>query len=658
MWRSLRAQLHALFLGFLLLVGSSVTATFWAIRTQAADATVINLAGRQRMLTQRMTWLALTQPESPELAASIQLFDQTLRALRDGGITFDARGRPVSLPPASDAALRAQVDEVAHRWAIFRAEAQSANPTALQAESSLILAQLDALVSGLEARAQAKLVRLRQLQLLFFALALLLLAGGYLLTRWRILRPLAALGAAAHRIAEGRWAEPVPSLGADELGELGRAFEAMRVKVAGARQELESQVAQRTHELTLAFELSQEIVAQLDLSRLLRAATDRARALTQAKAASLCLLDDSGTRLILAASSEESLKAGCLCQPVQWELAQQVISAGQTVVAETTRVACEFLRAHAPGQCVVAPLHVGETTLGALCVMRDRDRAFDPDEARALTLLANAAAIAVVNARLAKDRQRQAEQMAIMAERERLAAELHDHLAQTFSFLHLKADQLRELMAAGRVNDANSELDRIQSAIAEAHRQVRAALAGLRKPPTSPVEPLTAPGGSQAGEELARKLAACMDEFRELTGLPTDLLIADPSALVLPPVAQTQALYIVREALMNVRRHARASRVQVRVERVGDQACFTVEDDGCGFDPEAVEPDGHLGLAIMRARAERSGGALTVDSAPGAGTRITARWPLHHPVSYDGSMDWDQGIGRQDGPGVSAEAQR
>ncbi|HBY95698.1 MAG TPA: hypothetical protein DEP84_17385, partial [Chloroflexi bacterium] len=120
MIRSLRAQLNTIFLGFLLLVGGSVTATFLTTRTQSHDAAVINLAGRQRMLTQKMTWLALSQPDSPDLAASIQLFDTTLHTLRAGGSTIDITGQPMMLPPAPDPTLRAQLDDVARTWTSFR----------------------------------------------------------------------------------------------------------------------------------------------------------------------------------------------------------------------------------------------------------------------------------------------------------------------------------------------------------------------------------------------------------------------------------------------------------------------------------------------------------------------------------------------------------
>jgi two-component system nitrate/nitrite sensor histidine kinase NarX len=295
-------------------------------------------------------------------------------------------------------------------------------------------------------------------------------------------------------------------------------------------------------------------------------------------------------------------------------LAVPVVREGQMMMAQTPCATCAVLCQYGPGQCAIAPLRAGETTLGALCVVRDHDKSFDPEQTRSLALLANAAAIAIANARLAATARQEAARSASCAERERLAAELHDHLAQTLSFLNLKADRLQELLAAGFTAESAHELARMKAAIATAYNQVRAALAGLQQP-------------TAVADDLAEKLTACLAEFRTTAGLAADLLVTDPTALALPPVTQIQVLHIVREALTNVRRHAQAQHVCVRIERIDDTACFTVEDDGRGFDPQAIVGDHHLGLAIMRTRAERSGGHFALVSAPGAGTKIVVHLP-------------------------------
>jgi two-component system nitrate/nitrite sensor histidine kinase NarX len=229
--------------------------------------------------------------------------------------------------------------------------------------------------------------------------------------------------------------------------------------------------------------------------------------------------------------------------------------------------------------------------------------------------LANSAAIAISNARLAETSRRQAERSAVLSERERLAADLHDNLAQTLGFLNLKTERVEETLAAGRVTDAIGELRQMKPTISVAYQQVRAALTGLSEPqPTN--------------GNLAEKLATCVADFSYETGPLIALTIVDDSALLLPQVTQAQVLHIVREALSNAHRHAQATQVQIRVSRADGEARFMVADDGCGFDLDSVEGDDHLGLAIMQTRAQRSGGYLTIDSTPGAGTKVVGCFPV------------------------------
>jgi two-component system nitrate/nitrite sensor histidine kinase NarX len=525
------------------------------------------------------------------------------------------------------------LDGAIQTWQVFRGYLQPVDARALQAGSPTLLSQIDAIVSQFETRARAKVDRLQWIQGIFFAAALLLLAWGYLLTRKRILLPLSILKQAAGQIAGGNLDRPLSGLEEDEFGELGLAFEAMRSEVAASRQVLESRVDQRTQELAAAFELSQEIVSQIDLDRLLGSVIERARALTGAQAASLCLLDQTGQSLVLVASDfagDDGASSSTgrdsylnLSQPLHRDPALRVIGAGQTITVEASCTSCGFLQAHSPGECAIAPLRAGATTLGALCVVRRPGSTFDPEETRAMTLLANSATVAISNARLIQDRQRQAEKTAALAERERLAADLHDNLAQTLSFVNLKIEQVLRMISSGRLAESQAEIGLMKSALDGAYLQLRAALVGLAEP-----EPVV--------DDLKQKLFACLAEFRQASGLPAVLIVSDPSALALPRLTQAQAVHIVREALANIRRHAQAGCVEVRVERSNGDTRFTIEDNGRGFDPQADLGISHLGLTIMQARAERSGGTLVIDSAPGLGTRVIASFPREGRRTIDG----------------------
>ncbi len=618
MRRSLHTQFGVIFLGFLLLVGSSVAATFQVIQTQQADAAVINLAGRQRMLTQQITRLALVQPASPELAGAVERFAQTHQALRDGGDALGASGEVVELPGTASPEIRLKLFQIELEWDTFLRQVQPpVNDERLGNASKSILAQLDELVMAFETDARARVNRLRQLQVAFLVTAFLLLGWSYLFIRRRIVQPLSELGEAADRIGQGQLVRPVHVGSEDEIGRLAGAFEIMRTEIAAAQDLLEQRVAQRTEELATAFEFSQEIVSRLDLDRLLESVTNRARTLMGAESAALCLLTEDGEFLDLVSSTSKLVDFHGIRQPVGNDFMLRVVGSGQTAITEGGCTHCGFLYAHAGGPCMAAPIRIGNQSLGAMCVVRREGAPFNEDETRSITLLANAAAIAIANARLVEMRQRQAKENAALVERGKLAADLHDNLAQTLSLLNLRAGRVETMITAGMPEAGIVELDRIRSSVQAAYKQVRAALTGLRQPPEQ--------------IDLFQEMQAFLKDFQDQTGIAAELSLEDSALLELDPVTQKQVMHIIREALINTQRHARATHVQVSVNGVDGTVCFAIQDDGQGFDLDTVSSDDHLGLAIMKARAERSDGRLTIHTTPQTGTRIEAVFPLNQP---------------------------
>lgn len=211
----------------------------------------------------------------------------------------------------------------------------------------------------------------------------------------------------------------------------------------------------------------------------------------------------------------------------------------------------------------------------------------------------------------------QAERVAVLEERQRIAAEMHDGLTQTLSYLHLQVDQVSELVAVGQKEDALSALGRIREALVGAVDEVRANIADLSASPAPP-------------QSLPELLAETVQETGGDQAI--ELVVGDPKLedlRVMPDVAE-QVRRIVQEAVTNACRHTGASRIQMRLQQVEDEAVIVVEDDGRGFDPDQTPADGrhHFGLSTMQARAARVGGRLDVESAPGRGTRVTLRWPL------------------------------
>jgi signal transduction histidine kinase len=200
-----------------------------------------------------------------------------------------------------------------------------------------------------------------------------------------------------------------------------------------------------------------------------------------------------------------------------------------------------------------------------------------------------------------------------LAERERLAREVHDTLAQGYTSIVV----LAQTAAAQLPVDPDAAAERvalIEEVARENLAEARAMVAAF-----APV--------ALDSATLVEALERLTDRFGRETGLATRL---DTAALADGGSRLTRAEEIVllrgaQEALANVRRHASASAVVLRLSRIGDAVSVHVEDDGVGFDPSAAEG---VGLAGLRVRAEEVGGAVDVASVPGQGTRVTVRVPV------------------------------
>jgi PAS domain S-box-containing protein len=203
--------------------------------------------------------------------------------------------------------------------------------------------------------------------------------------------------------------------------------------------------------------------------------------------------------------------------------------------------------------------------------------------------------------------------LAALQERERVARELHDGLAQVLGFVRLQAEAARGLMQRDPAT-AEAYLDRLAATALEAHGEVRSFISGSA-------------AGSQVG--WLPTIAEAVRRVAEETGLDVELRV-DPGVddgVLAQPVA-AHLIRIVQEALHNVRKHARASRLSVAVE--ADERCVqvVVADDGVGFaDPLGHDARSGFGLRFMDERASAAGGSLAVASRPDEGTRVTVRVP-------------------------------
>jgi signal transduction histidine kinase len=341
------------------------------------------------------------------------------------------------------------------------------------------------------------------------------------------------------------------------------------------------------------YRVSISLATMTNLEDILRAVVDNARTLLAADVALLVLFRSDAT-LWLAASSGSP---------------EAFAPAGDLAGTDFRRfVHARVIRSH-----LAAPVQRAGKSIGTLAVGSADERAYAVDAVEILASLASQAAVAIENDHLAE----QLRELAIRRERERIAREMHDGLAQVLGYVNTKSQAVEELLAGGRVDAARAQLDQLAEAARSVYVDVREAILGL----TSPIAPERGLVG--AIEEYARR-------FSEASKLVT-VVEASPAAraATVAPEAQAQAFRIVQEALTNVRKHASALLARITLDVDGGSLLVTVQDDGRGIGREWMESGEwpRYGVKSMRERATALGG--TIDIRPtNPGTCVELRVPL------------------------------
>jgi signal transduction histidine kinase len=374
-----------------------------------------------------------------------------------------------------------------------------------------------------------------------------------------------------------------------------RRIDALGATLAARNRELETRAASAAalHRVSVA------ITALVDLRQVFDAIVGNARTLLGADVAVLLLVDTDG-RLQHAASSGPS---------------GAVDPTGELPPSEPDDDVLRFIRPDRAVSRLGAPLQRGAETIGLLAIGSSRTRSFDVDAVETLASFANQAAITVENARL----QARLRELAVETERERIAREMHDGLAQVLGYVSTKSQAVEELLANDRVADARGQLEELAAAARSIYVDVREAILGLR----SPINPEVGLAG--AIEEYARR-------FAEASKLSVRVEVsADARAVSLAPEAEAQVFRIVQESLTNIRKHAGAARVVVRLDRGDDELVVELADDGRGFGAPTARAAAdwpHYGLAAMQERATEIGGRISWVNGPAGGGVVRLDVPL------------------------------
>jgi len=378
----------------------------------------------------------------------------------------------------------------------------------------------------------------------------------------------------------------------------------------------------RNHELSVLNAIARELNRSVDLSEALEFTLSQVAELLGLRTGWIWLMNESSSTPYLAASQNlppalandpRRMDGAGYCYCLDTYKKGDLSGAANVNVLTCSRLkglvdGTGGLRYHAS-----IPLYAGDEKLGVMNVASPDWRSLSSEDLQLLYTIGDLLSIAVERARLFA----RSTQLGAVEERNRLAREIHDTIAQGLTATTLQLESADALLATGSSTERAREplrraLSLTQSNLEEARRSVL----DLRAAPLN-------------GRSLSEGLQALVNGWETETGVPVRFQAVNGSR-PLPPRVEVALYRICQEALTNVARHAEARRVTVRLVATPEQVQLTIEDDGLGLDASNTAED-RYGLVGMNERARMLGGALDLSTSPGAGTRVRVTIPLEKP---------------------------
>ena len=620
---SLSKKLIRIGASLLLVALVSIGLTLWVTWQLEGGAAAVNEAGRMRMQTWRLASAVQVGTAQPEMQRLVSRFDQSLEVLRAGDAS-----RPLFVP--WDEQVRERFVLVESLWKAQRqqwlGEPAPTQQASLQAAGDFVDA-IDRFVLAIEQHLSRLTAILNLFQFAMMALAIggavVMLYTGYLY----VISPLSRLRQGLRKVESGEFSTRIEVDTADEFGQVAAGFNHMAGTLQSLYKGLESQVETKTRHieaqrmrLEALYEVSAFLAQANSLDELARGFAQRVRTIMKADAATVRWSDDASQRYLMLASDcfpldmleeERSLLAGaCACGnlgPGSRTRVIPILSHDDMPVRRCAKVGYESV--------VSVPIRLQQRLLGEFNLFFRRSVLLSADETELLDALASHLANALESLRAAA----LAREAAVAEERALLARELHDSIAQSLVFLKIQLQLLRTATQKGQTAQMDKALDELDMGLRESIGDVRELLLHFRTRTNT--------------DDIGQALQETLQKFQHQTGLPTHLQVHG-EGLPLPPDVQVQVLHVLQEALSNVRKHAGATRVDLEVSK-GARWRFVVRDNGVGFDMNQAHGQSHVGMKIMRERAEGIGAEVQVISRPGGGTVATLTLPAH-PVTGGG----------------------
>ncbi len=411
---------------------------------------------------------------------------------------------------------------------------------------------------------------------------------------------------------------PIEEMGA--LQQTARDINHMMIHVERVSHDLESEVRkqtaqfeQKTKSLQLLYDVATSINTARDTSDLLTRFLHTMRNMVNARSGMVRLLRESGElQLIASFGIEDKRLLGEPSLTLDQSFCGPAVRAGEPQFQSDLTPCAKMFGLPDFGEpnmkMIAVPLQYHGRVLGLYNLFIDHKNTLQLDsEISALfSSVGQHLGMAIEKARLDEESKR----LSIMKERNALAHELHDSLAQTLASLRFQMSMLDDAVPKSSVEEIHHEIQQIKGGLNEAYSELRELLAHFRAPIHR--------------RSLMPALEELITNFRNQTQMRV-LLQREWNDAKLPANIELQILRIIQESLANIRKHSQAHTVRVLMRSTPAQEyTILVEDDGVGIElnPISSHPGENLGLSIMQERARYLGGELKIESEPGEGTRI------------------------------------
>ena len=392
---------------------------------------------------------------------------------------------------------------------------------------------------------------------------------------------------------------------------------AMAIENARLYQQTDKKLQTRVRELSALYAIAEMVNHSLDLSEILQLALDKAVEVAGMDAGGILLLDSSTNEFSLRAhrgGPPELIRAVSQIKTAEGLMPRMLNSVLTTDnLSEVTKDHRMALEKEGLQSLVSIPLKAKKSPVGVMVIASHSPRTFASQELELLATIGNQVGVAVDRANL----QAQELRAAILEERQDMARQMHDDIAQTLGYLGLQVDSVMGSSSLAQSAQVQAELEGVRRAIEDAYERVRSSITWLREDIPDHFD-------------LRDALSKIISEFEKQTGCSVASKIDASQLLRLPPSVAFQATYIIREALTNVRKHSGADSVHLTLQGLEDDMIeVTIQDNGRGFDLDSDQQWSWrgFGLRFMIERAERVGGSLRLESQPDQGTRVVVSLP-------------------------------